>query len=446
AGETLTDYQIRFEIDTETPIFLGLMEPDGSDLRVTMTSCCEPLCYYIESGINTPATVIWVKVPLIEAGAISEIYAFFGNPGVEAASDVDCTFDFYEGFDDADFNFDYLCGEIDDSTVTAGDFNLAWINSGMLGSNITFPFDEAYTAEVMMNSATGNWPGVFWAKSVSHKNYGLMPIEGEVRISLTGGGTSYCSGHNWASPLLPYSETEGLWSFTWIETGSLVADFPTVGEIVSSNAVYAKDQDLQLVIGGISFGTGSLNMDWVRVRKYAAIPPVLAVGDLLPFAPAGELDLPAELIGCGSAVIDAGEDYETYDWSSGGDAAIEEVDLSDTYYLTVIDAEGCIQFDSVEVIVAPTYELAESDIICTGMAYTFPDGVVMEDITEETIYTSVLTTDGFGCDSVIVTTVEVYELTPLLDLGGDISTCGDTVFLDAGAGFGSYDWSDGEIG
>lgn len=444
AGDALTDYQIQVILDTETPIMMGLMEADGRDLRVTNGTCCEPLCYFIESGINTTETVIWVKVPEIGAGETIDLYAFIGNPDADPVSDPACTFAFYEGFDDADFNLEYLCGGISDSAVFEGDFNLSWTASGMLGSNSTFPVEEVFTAEVKMNSISGNWPAIYWAKESSKKNYSLMGVADQARISLTGGGSDWCSGHNWASPLVGYTDPEGVWSFTWIETGSLVGNFPTAGEILSSNDLYAKDEDLRLAIGGISSGAGSMNMDWIRVRKYAAIPPTLEVGDLGEFSPAGTLDLPSELLACEEGVLDAGEGYILYDWSSGGDEQIETILADGWVYLTVTDDEGCEQTDSVDVSIGESFYIEEGYTICSGESFVFPDGTVIESILDEISYTSEFMTAEFGCDSNIVTTIDVYELTPLLDLGEDISNCGDTVFLDAGPGFASYDWSDGD--
>lgn len=442
AGGELTDYQIQLILDTETPIALGEMESDGSDIRFTADGCCDQICYFIESGINTASTVIWVNVPLIEAGATETIYAFFGNSDAEAASDAACTFTFYAGFDDEYTNFDYLCGSISDSTVSGGNLNLSWSSSGIIGSAMTFPMEEIYTAEMMSNGTTGTWPAIYWAKETTKKNYGLMTDGSEARISLTGAGTDWCSGHNWASSLETYTSSEGLWSFTWRGTGDLIADFPTVGEITTDNDLYAKDEDLRLMLGGISSGAGSMNLDWVRVRKYAEFPPSFEVELPVVFEPGLPLDLDAEVIGCAEAILDAGEGYAIYDWSSGGEDQLETVDASGTYDVTVTDDEGCYQEGSIDAIVAPIYSIEVTEIVCPGSSYTFPDGSV-EVITETIINSSIFETVTFGCDSLISTTVTVYELSPVLDLEDDITSCDDSVWIDAGDDFASYNWTDG---
>lgn len=443
AGGELTDYQIQLTLDTETPIALGEMESDGSDIRFTVDGCCDPLCYYIESGINTATTVIWVKVPEIAAAGTEEIYMFFGNPDADAASDGACTFDLWAGFDGDSTGFEYLCGSISDSTVTGGNMNLSWTSNGLIGSSETFDFNEVYTVEAMVNSTSGTWPAIYWAKSVSKKNYGLMVNATQARISLTGGGTDWCSGHNWASSLHTYGSTAGLWSFTWIATGDLVADFPSVGAITTTNSLYAKDEDLRLMIGGISSGSGSINMDWLRVRKYAETPPTFSVGIPDAFEPAGPLDLGEDFTECAEATLDAGPEFDTYDWSTGGTEQTETIEVSGTYDVTAVDDEGCVQTDEITVTIAPEYALTETVDVCNGDSYEFPDGTVEENIESTVIHTSALTTEGFGCDSIIVTTVNVYEYSPELDVETEITSCDEEVTLDAGEGFGTYDWSSG---
>jgi len=62
----------------------------------------------------------------------------------------------------------------------------------------------------------------------------------------------------------------------------------------------------------------------------------------------------------------------------------------------------CVQID---VTVNPIYNLAESATICTGQTHTFPD---LSTGTTSQVYTSTLTTAA-GCDSIIVTTLDVVS-------------------------------------
>ncbi|MFN8394540.1 MAG: LamG domain-containing protein [Bacteroidia bacterium] len=74
---------------------------------------------------------------------------------------------------------------------------------------------------------------------------------------------------------------------------------------------------------------------------------------------------------------------------------------------TLATVNGC---DSVIVTVVnllPTYNQNETDTVCSGGDYTFPDGSVETGITATVVHTSALQT-LMGCDSVIVTTVHPF--------------------------------------
>ena len=50
------------------------------------------LNYWIESGINTNSTNVWVKVPFIPASDSVIIYLFYGNPSATTTSSVSSVF------------------------------------------------------------------------------------------------------------------------------------------------------------------------------------------------------------------------------------------------------------------------------------------------------------------------------------------------------------------
>ena len=112
-GGGLTDYQVKVTINTRELISAGRMQPDGDDIRFTSSDGTTELSYWIESGINTTSTVIWVKVPSIPGGD-SAIYIYYGNSGAGAASDGDATFAFFDDFGDGDISdwFQYGSGTI----------------------------------------------------------------------------------------------------------------------------------------------------------------------------------------------------------------------------------------------------------------------------------------------------------------------------------------------
>ncbi len=114
-----------------------------------------------------------------------------------------------------------------------------------------------------------------------------------VRISKSplSGSTPYCNGHNFTPTTFPATNPVGLWAFTWLATGSQKATFPGAGTWTETDNELPKDVPLKIGIGGIASGSGSISVDWIRARKYAAVAPVAANGSELaaPKSPGNSL-------------------------------------------------------------------------------------------------------------------------------------------------------------
>lgn len=121
-GATLSNYIARVIVDTQTPIAAGNMMPQGEDIRFSMDTCGATLInYWIESGINTSSTVIYVEVPSLAASTQDTVMMFYGNNTASAASDINSVFTNYyvSGGQDTTMtgtvNFEYLNLEAGDS-------------------------------------------------------------------------------------------------------------------------------------------------------------------------------------------------------------------------------------------------------------------------------------------------------------------------------------------
>ncbi len=99
SGSILTDYQILVTIDTISPISSAKMRLDAGDIRFTDDDG-STLIYWIESGINTASTKIWLKIPSIPSGT-KTIYVYYGNPSATYNNSLGATntFDFYDDFE-----------------------------------------------------------------------------------------------------------------------------------------------------------------------------------------------------------------------------------------------------------------------------------------------------------------------------------------------------------
>jgi len=100
SGSTLTDYQIRIDLNSSNFDF-SKANPDGSDIRFTDSDGTTLLSYWIEKwdSVNEEA-VVWVKVPSIPANGSATIYMYYGNSSATDESDGDSTFPFFDDFED----------------------------------------------------------------------------------------------------------------------------------------------------------------------------------------------------------------------------------------------------------------------------------------------------------------------------------------------------------
>jgi gliding motility-associated-like protein len=88
-GSPLTDFQIRVTFDTQSLIAAGKMKADGSDIRFTTGDCCTEMPVWIQNGINTAATRVWTRVPLIAASSVTRINIYYGNPNAAHIEHLD---------------------------------------------------------------------------------------------------------------------------------------------------------------------------------------------------------------------------------------------------------------------------------------------------------------------------------------------------------------------
>ena len=87
------DYQVLITLNTQVLIAANQMQPNGEDIRFAKDCYGTSLYnYFIESGINTPSTKIWVMIDSLPANGNRIIHLFYGNATAVAASSFDNTF------------------------------------------------------------------------------------------------------------------------------------------------------------------------------------------------------------------------------------------------------------------------------------------------------------------------------------------------------------------
>ncbi|MHC4499046.1 MAG: DUF2341 domain-containing protein, partial [Planctomycetota bacterium] len=98
-AQALADYVVLVEVDTAALISSGKMNADGSDIRFVDDNDLSAIDFWIESGVNTANTRIWVEVPNIPASSNDTVYMYYGNASAPNESNGSATFDFFDDFE-----------------------------------------------------------------------------------------------------------------------------------------------------------------------------------------------------------------------------------------------------------------------------------------------------------------------------------------------------------
>jgi len=84
-GQVITSGKALVRVDTASLISAGKMRTDGGDMRL-VDETGQQLRYWIESGLNTTTTNVWVDVPTVAVSG-TVVYMTYGIPGATSQSD-----------------------------------------------------------------------------------------------------------------------------------------------------------------------------------------------------------------------------------------------------------------------------------------------------------------------------------------------------------------------
>lgn len=93
AGNQAINYQVLLTVNTAALVSAGKMQASGNDIRFSKDCTGSTLLnYYIESGMNSTATKIWVEIDTLPASSDYLMYMWYGNSAATAASSFANTF------------------------------------------------------------------------------------------------------------------------------------------------------------------------------------------------------------------------------------------------------------------------------------------------------------------------------------------------------------------
>jgi predicted GH43/DUF377 family glycosyl hydrolase len=97
--QDLVDYQVLVDVDTESLVSKRRMKADGSDIRFIDQDDLTELPYWIESGMGTAHTRIWVRAPNIPVNGTRTVWLYHGNRRATPRTNGADTFVFYSSFE-----------------------------------------------------------------------------------------------------------------------------------------------------------------------------------------------------------------------------------------------------------------------------------------------------------------------------------------------------------
>jgi hypothetical protein len=275
-SSALTDHQVRIVLNTQQLISEGSMKADAGDMRFTGTDC-STLSYWIESGVNTAQTIVWVKIPQIPANSSTTIFLNYGNANAVSASNGTSTFILFDDFEDGNAGGWTFGSGTWSIANTGGNQRLHATNSGfgngaaaILASSLTV--DEYIVETDYYPIDGGSHGGPTFEFNDFSNYYAVHSMANSAMIMhsrIQNGGADY--GLSWY-----YPHNNGQWFNFRVERSTI------------NNSIYFNNAFITSVPRVFSEGAGLWNygeqsyFDNFRVRKYASLTPTVIVGATTP--------------------------------------------------------------------------------------------------------------------------------------------------------------------
>lgn len=283
-AQTLTNYQVKITVNTAALVSAGHMLATGDDIRFTAAGCTN-VNYWIESGMNTASTVIWLKVPTLAASANTTVNMYYGNPAATAASDGDNVFLFFDDFNDGVFNTTKWetrgtpsqCSESGGILTFTGNSNWEYIRSYTTW-NIPTVVETRESAVSVSAGLVLGYAGTDMRYTFREGNAGMKGTTEDPDVS---------SGNAWYDmnyPNVPHTQS-GYHDYEVqpFMQGSNIA-ISSFCDLTTSNCntnpfVMTSATGTGYYVGFSSYSNGYTELvDWIKVRQYVTAPPTSTVG------------------------------------------------------------------------------------------------------------------------------------------------------------------------
>jgi hypothetical protein len=290
SGIDLKDYQILIKLDTASLIVAGKMRSDCGDIRV-LDESGKMLDYYIETGCNTPSTIIWIKVPLISASSTKKIYLVYGNPSATYQNDPNKVFDFFENFDVLDTSKWYINAQY---TLSNSILNITK-GSILLQNPLQFSLNSYYyivEAGVLYGSNKENYYsgtlGVASSQKVAANNANSDAVVLYMLTNKANGNDAQVFIGSGATNSFDVANGDDVFTATLNRLYILGIEIKPSNVVIWKDFQRGKSYSLKwsknliyIILGDYTGGTNDIKdtlYDWIRIRKYVYPEPSVSIG------------------------------------------------------------------------------------------------------------------------------------------------------------------------
>jgi gliding motility-associated-like protein len=370
----LKNYEIKVTLNTAALVSTGKMRSLGQDIRF-LDSKGNELNYWIEDGtINSTTTSIWVKTDSISNYSKDTLYMFYGNGSTSAKSNANATFQLVEEFNGSTLS-STKWGTCGTGTIALSGGKLRLTSNSSTASIVTKTSIDGPVIVELQGVTSSGGTAIVGQLNNSNNGYAMVHDGTQMQLSTITNGTSCLSPTGYGS-----TNTTGItgdWTFVWSgfdQTGKWAGQ-----TLNSTNTTYTMSNQSGIAIANTgSYGT--LEVNYLRVRKYAAIQPGLSIGS--------EQNMNFSLTASYTSPLCAGGDLELtvntivgakYSWkgpnsftSTLQNPQITGVSTTDAgrYDLTVEIPSGCAsKSTSVNVNISPKAQggtVSGTQTVCSG--------------------------------------------------------------------------------
>jgi len=329
-GKTLQGYPVLVSLNSSNFNF-SKAKSDGSDIRFSSEN--RTLSYWIETwNPENEEALIWVRLSSLSANKTAKILMRYGNPGAEAMSSGEKTFDFFDNFEGSSLN------ELDWNVESEGG-GLVEVKNGVC--NVSAPRVHVYDYSMIYSKDSFNINSMFVVKRMkvtigaddrgpvlrqgfidqidSRKNEINHETElaNESRVDLE---TTYSRQKNTLYDLTDVNVPEGKWyvsGIAWYEENNTRRVSWFKNGVRDSRMDFASNDSItnlpmHVYLYAASYkdsskNTGYMAVDYVLVRKFVGTEPTVKI-----ISAQAENRVSSENVSVNNSENSSGKNYESY--------------------------------------------------------------------------------------------------------------------------------------